>query len=211
MCASGAQDTIQQEDIQTMHDYNAQQAKQYANQTALYAQVKSVLDPIFNAGPNQQGMSPAELNTLNAQAVEGTAENYSAAGKAVGEATAAEGGGDNPLPSGAQTQLKQEVANSAAEQESSEETQIQGADYQQGQQNFTNAEQGEMAIAAGENPIGYASNAINAEGTAGSEANAIASENTSWVNAAIGAAGAIGGGIATGGMSNLGKGVGFFG
>ena len=154
MCASGAQNTIQQEDIATMQQYDQQQAKQYANQTALYAQVKSVLDPILNAGPNQQGFSAAELNTLNAQAVEGTAENYSAAGKAVGEATAAEGGGDNPLPSGAQTQLKQEVANSAAEQESSEETQIQGADYQQGQQNFTNAEQGEMAIAAGENPLG---------------------------------------------------------
>jgi hypothetical protein len=94
--------------------------------------------------------------------------------------------------------LKQQVANSAAQQESSEETQIQGADYQQGQQNFTNAEQGEMAIAAGENPIGYASNAINAEGTAGSEANAIAQENTSWINASIGAVGAIGAGAAKG-------------
>ena len=89
MCASGAQNTIQQEDIATMQQYDQQQAKQYANQTALYAQVKSVLDPILNAGPNQQGFSAAELNTLNAQAVEGTAENYSAAGKAVGEATAA--------------------------------------------------------------------------------------------------------------------------
>jgi hypothetical protein len=192
MCASGAQDTIQQEDIQTMQQYNQQQAQQYANQTALYAQVKSVLDPILNAGENQQGYSAAELNTLNAQAVEGTAENYSAAGKAAGEATAAEGGGSNPLPSGAQTQLKQEVANSAAQQESSEETQIQSADYAQGRSNFQNAEEGEMAIASGENPIGYASNAINAEGTAGSEANAIAQENTSWMNAAIGAAGSLG-------------------
>jgi len=89
------------------------------------------------------------------------------------------------------------VANSAAEQESSEETQIQGADYQQGQQNFTNAEQGEMAIAAGENPTAYSSAAINAEGAAGSEANAIAQENTSWINASIGAAGAIVGGFAS--------------
>jgi hypothetical protein len=211
MCASGAQNSIQQEDIQTMQGYAAQQATQYENQTALYAQVKSVLDPILNAGPNQQGFSAAELNDLNAQAVEGTAENYSAAGKAVGENLAGEGGGDNPLPSGAQTQLKQQAANSAAEQESSEETQIQGANYQQGRENFTNAEQGEMAIAAGENPTAYSSAAINAEGTAGSEANAIASENTSWINAAVGAAGAIGTGIATGGMSNLGKGEGFFG
>ena len=193
MCASSAQDTIQQEDIQTMQEYNQQQAQQYARQTALYAQVKSVLDPILNAGPNQQGMSPAELNTLNAQAVEGTAENYSAAGKAVGENLAAEGGGDNPLPSGAQTQLKQQVANSAAEQESSEETQIQSANYQTGRENFTNAEQGEMAIAAGENPTAYSSAEINSESAAGSEANTIAQENNSWMNAAIGAAGSVAG------------------
>jgi hypothetical protein len=96
--------------------------------------------------------------------------------------------------------LKQEVANSAAEQESSEETQIQGADYQQGQQNFTNAEQGEMAIAAGEDPTAYSSAAVGAEGAAGSEANAIAQENTSWINAGIGAIGAIGGGWAKGGF-----------
>ena len=191
MCASDAQNTIQQEDIQTMQEYNAQQATQYAKQTALYAQVKSVLDPILNAGPNQQGMSVAELNDLNAQAVEGTAENYSAAGKAVGENLAAEGGGDNPLPSGAQTELKQQVANSAAEQESSEETQIQGANYQTGRGNFTNAEQGEMAIAAGENPTAYSSAAINAEGAAGSEADTIAAENTSWINATIGATGTL--------------------
>ena len=196
MCASGAQDTIQQEDIQTMQQYDQEQATQYANQTALYAQVKSVLDPILNAGENQQGYSAAELNTLNAQAVEGTAENYSAAAKAVGENLGGEGGGDNPLPSGAQTQLKEETANSAAEQESQEESQITSANYAQGQSNFQNAEEGEMAIATGENPLGYANATTSAEGTAGSEANAIASENTSWENAAIGAAGAIGGGWA---------------
>jgi hypothetical protein len=211
MCASDAQNQIQAEDLQTMKDYDAQQKTQYANQTALYSQVKSVLDPILNAGPNQKGYSTDELNNLNAQAKEGTAENYSAAGKAVAENLAAEGGGENSLPNGAQLQLKQETANSAAQEESKEESEITSSDYQTGRENFTNAEQGEMAIAAGENPTGYASNAINAESTAGSEANAIASENTSWINAAIGAAGAIGGGIATGGMSNLGKGEGFFG
>jgi len=211
MCASDAQNQIQQEDIQTMQDYNAKQKQQYVNQTELYSQVKSVLDPILNAGPNQKGYSTDELNNLNAQAKEGTAENYSAAGKAVAENLAAEGGGENSLPNGAQLQLKQETANSAAQEESKEESEITSSDYQTGRENFTNAEQGEMAIAAGENPLGYANATTSAESTAGSEANAIASENTSWSNAAIGAAGAIGGGIATGGMSNLGKGEGFFG
>ena len=204
MCASDTQNQIQSQDVQTMQDYDAQQAKQYANQTALYAQVKSVLDPILQAGPNQQGMSQAELNTLNGQAVEGTALNYSSAAKAMGENLAAEGGGNNPLPSGAQAQLQEEVANSAAAQESSEETQIQGANYQQGEQNFANAEQGEMAIAAGENPLGYTSAVNSADTAAGNEANAIAQENTSWINAGLGAIGAIGGGWASGGFKTHG-------
>jgi hypothetical protein len=193
MCgATGAQNQLQQEDMSTLQDYNSMLQQQYANQGAIFSKVSSVLDPILNAGPNQKGFSTAESNTLNAQAVEGTAENYAGAAKAVGEQTAAEGGGNNPLPSGAQTQLKQQVANSAAETESGEETQIAEQDYETGRQNFQNAEQGEMAIASGEDPLGYAGAVTSSEGAAGTEANQIAEENNSWYNAAIGAAGSIG-------------------
>ena len=200
MCASGAQNTVQQQDINTMQTYSAQQAQQYANQQELYASVKSVLDPILKAGASQEGFSAGEKNNLNAQAVEGTAANYRGAAKAVGENLAAEGGGQNPLPTGAQTQLKEEVANSAAGTESNEETQIEAANYQTGRQNFQNAEEGELAIASGENPLGYSGAANNANQNAGNEANAIAQENTSWINSLIGAAGAVGGGWATGGF-----------
>jgi hypothetical protein len=200
MCATGAQNTIQQQDIATMQQYDAQQAQQYANQSELYASVKSVLDPILKAGPGQPGFSGAEETALDAQAVEGTAANYRAGAKAVGENLAAEGGGDNPLPTGAQTEMKEQVANSAAAEESQQETQIQEANYQTGRQNFQNAEEGELAIASGENPIGYAGATNSASSNAGTEANAIASEDTSWINSLIGAAGAVGGGWATGGF-----------
>ena len=43
---------------------------------------------IFSMGPSQKGFDQSEENTLNAQAVEGTAENYSQAAKAVNEQTA---------------------------------------------------------------------------------------------------------------------------
>ena len=114
--------------------------------------MSSVLDPILKAGPNQEGFSTAEENTLNSQAVEGTAENYAGAAKAVNEEMAGEGGGNAPITTGGQTQLKEEVAQSAANTESGQETQIQEQNYQTGRENFLNAEQGEMAIAAGENP-----------------------------------------------------------
>lgn len=197
MCgATGAQQQLQEEDIQTLQQYDQEQQTQYANQTALYAQVNSVLAPILKAGPNQQGFSTPELNDLNAQAVEGTAENYSAAAKAVNENLAAEGGGNAPITTGGQAQLKQEVAEGAAQSESQQETQIQQADYQTGQQNFQNAEEGEMAVASGENPLGYANAVTSSENAAGNEANAVASEDNSWISAALGAAGAIGGGFA---------------
>lgn len=195
MCASGAQNTVQNEDIATMQQYNQEQAQQYANQQALYKSVTSVLQPILNAGPSQQGYSAAELSNLNATAVEGTAENYQNAAKAVNEQIAGEGGGEE-LPTGGQQQLKEEVATSAAGQESTEESQIESADYAQGNANFQNAEQGELAVASGEDPIGYANANVSAENAAGNEANAVASENNSWINAALGAAGTIGRGFA---------------
>jgi hypothetical protein len=190
--ATSAQNNLQQEDLETLQEYNSAFQQQYANQQAIYGKVSSVLDPILAAGPNQQGFSTAEGNTLNSQAVEGTAENYAGAAKAVNEATAAEGGGNSPISVGGQTELKEEVANSAAQTESGEETQIQEQNYATGRQNFENAEEGEMAIASGENPLGYEGAATSQASVTGNEANAIASENNSWYNAALGAAGSIG-------------------
>jgi hypothetical protein len=198
MCgATGAQSQLQQEDLQTLQEYNSMMQEQYANQGAIYAKVSSVLDPILEAGPGQQGFSGAEENDLNAQAVAGTAQNYNAAAKAVGEETAAEGGGNSLIGSGAAEQLKQEVANSAAQTESNEETQIQEQDYLTGRENFQTAEEGEMAIAAGENPLGYASAATNESNATANVAGEIATENNSWYSAALGAAGSIGSAVAS--------------
>lgn len=197
MCgATGAQQQLQQEDIATLQQYNQEQQQQYANQTALYNTVNSVLQPILKAGPNQEGFSPAEKANLNAQAVEGTAENYQQAARAVNEQLASEGGGNNSITTGGQAQLKEEVANSAAANESQQESQILQADYAQGYSEFQNAEEGEMAIAAGENPLGYMGAVTNQSNAAEKVTNDVATANNSWINAALGAAGAIGGGLA---------------
>lgn len=193
MCgATSAQNNLQAEDLQTLQEYNSAFQQQYGNQQAIYGNVTSVLDPILKAGPTQQGFSTAEENTLNSQAVEGTAENYAGAAKAVNEQIGAEGGGNTPISTGGQTELKEEVAQSAANTESGEETQIQEQNYQTGRQNFENAVSGEMAVASGENPIGYEEAATGQANSTGNEANAIAQENNSWYNAALGAAGSIG-------------------
>jgi hypothetical protein len=169
--------------------------EQYQNQQAIYGPMVSQLQSIYAKGPNQQGFSAAETANLNAQAVEGTAENYGNAARAVGESEAAEGGGTNPLPTGAQSAVQSNIATSAAQEESSQENQIVSANYNQGYNEWAAAGQGLQSIAAGENPEGFESNETSAGSAAGTTASQIASEDNSWINAAIGAGGAIGGAV----------------
>ena len=134
MCGgpTAAQTQLQDEQAAFYRQAIQESSQTYGEDQQLLAQVQAIYDPILAKGPNQEGFSAEELANLNAQAVEGTATNYSSAAKAVNEKMAAEGGGDIAIPSGGQLQLQQEVANSAASQESSQENQILEADYQQG-------------------------------------------------------------------------------
>lgn len=194
MCgATDAQNQIQQEQMSQYQQAQQMTAEEYANQQAIYAPLATQFQKIFAAGPNQEGFSQGELDTLNSQAVTGTAQNYSQAAKAVNEELAGEGGGNEYAPSGAADEIRQEVANSAAQTESDQETQIKEADYQQGYSEYQEAGEGLMSIAAGENPLGYENAATGAGTAAANTANQIAQEDNSWINAAIGAAGSLGG------------------
>lgn len=199
MCgASAEQNELSAEETQALQTSAAMTAKQYANQLAIYAPLTAQFESIFAKGPSQTGFSDEEKENLDARAVEGTAENYSAAAKAVGEQTASEGGGTNPLPSGGSIQLKQEVANSAAAEESKEESGIEEADYAAGRSNYDEAAKGLEGVATGEDPLGFEQAETGAAGVANNEANTIEEANNSWINAALGAAGEIGGGFAEG-------------
>jgi hypothetical protein len=107
--------------------------------------------------------------------------------------------------------MQQEVASRAAQQESSEESQIQQADYAAGRENFKEAT-GALETVSGElNPTAYMSAATSAGSAAETTMQQMNEEENSWEAPVLGAVGAIGGRVATGGMSNLGKGTGFFG
>jgi len=166
--------------------------EEYGDQQAIYGPMSSQFKSILAKGPNQEGFSAGETEDLNAQAEEGTAENYKNAAKAVGESEAAEGGGNIAMPSGAQDEEKAGIATSAAQQESAEESQIKGADYQEGLSEWNDAAAGLETIAAGENPIGAENAATGAGSAAGTTASQVAEEQNSWENAALGAAGSIG-------------------
>lgn len=202
MCgATSAQHTLQDEQMQFYQQAMEMTQKQYANQQAIWAPMAKQFQSIFDLGPNHKGFSDEEEANLTSQAVTGTADNYKQASQAVGEALAAEGG---PAGSGngSHDQIRASIASSAARQESQQELGIKEASYQQGFKEWLAAGEGLNSIAAGENPTGFENAATSSGSAASTTANDIAQADNSWINAAIGAAGAIGSGWASGGFKH---------
>lgn len=196
MCgATSAQTQLQTEQSDFYKQAIQQQSTVYGEDQALLSKMEAVYEPILNAGPNQKGFSAAEDNDLNSEAVTQTAESYNAAKKAVGNQIAAEGG--TGMPSGESDELKQETAESAANQRSTELSQIEQADYSQGYDEWKTAAAGLSGVAADLSPTSYSGAATGAGSAAATTADQIAEENNSWVNAAIGAAGEVGAAAAT--------------
>lgn len=201
MCGStSAQGEIEQQQQQFQLESEQEQQAAYQQDQALLKQMQGVYAPIFAKGPDQEGFSPAMKADLNTQITEGTAANYAKAAEATNAQFAAEGGGNTLIPSGQQAQMKANVAQSAAQEMSSEQLQTTQANYQQGYNNWLQAGQGLFGVSGQLNPLGYGSQVNTAGENAASTANQIATQQNSWINAAIGAAGAIGGGWATGGF-----------
>lgn len=196
MCGATQQQTdIANEQQQFYTNAIQQQQDAWGQDQDILSAMQSVYAPIFNKGPNQEGFSQQELNSMETGVTEGTANNYAQASKAVGENLAAEGGGNVDIASGGAAQLKAQVATSAAQTESQEQQQITQADWQQGYNEWLQAAQGMNSTAGFLNPIGYSGAATNSGSAASTTANQIAEENNSWVNAALGAAGSIGGAV----------------
>lgn len=166
---------------------------QYGNQQAIFQPMVTQLQSIFAKGPNQEGYSQPEQDTLNSQILAGTSENYAQAARAVNESEAAQGGGDIPLPSGAQLARREAVATSAAQEESREQLQVKNQGFEQGFKQYEDAAAGLSGIASAENPLGYETGATSSGTAASNTEDQIASEQDSWVNAALGAAGSIAG------------------
>jgi len=148
--------------------------------------------PILNAGINQEGFSRAELNNLNSQAVAGTGENYAKAAEALSKQEAAAGGGNTYIPSGASMQRREQLATSAAQNESAIESGILANDYAQGRANYLAAAEALGGVASELNPAGFANSATGAGSAAATTANEITQANNSWMNLVGGALGAAG-------------------
>jgi hypothetical protein len=183
-------------------DYN----QQFANQYAILKTLSKSLSPTVQAGPDQFGFSKAETNNLDSQALQGTGQQYRNAAKSLGEAQAAQGGGNAFLPTGARAQQQASLAAQGANQASNQLMNIQQEGYNQGHAQY-NAAIGQLGSVAGMyNPNEYAGSANQAFTGASNEANTVAqlnNEASPW-----NLVGGILGGAATAGLDAFTGGVG---
>lgn len=204
MCgATSAQEDLQSEQMAFYKTANEQSATTFAEDQAILKQMQDVYSPILAKGPNQKGFSDEERNNLDSQAIEGTADNYSKAARAVNESIAAEGGGNIPMPTGSQIALKEQVAEAAAREESRQQSEIINADYTAGRTQFNQASEALLSASHELNPTAYSNAATNAGSAASKTASDIAAANNSWVNAALGAAGSIGSAVVSENPGNI--------
>ena len=88
-------------------------AQTFAANQEILSTLNSVLQPIVQAGPNQQGFSAQENSALNSQAINSTAQGYQQTADALGRQENAAGGGTSFLPSGVNAQINAGVASAA--------------------------------------------------------------------------------------------------
>ena len=199
MCGATQQQTNLSNEQNAFYSQLTQQdATTFGEDQGILKQVQSAYSPILAAGPNQNGFSQAETDSLNTSATEGVASSYAGAEKALHENQAATGGGDTYLSSGVSAQQDEALAEGGAQQESTDKLQIQQAGYQQGYNEFTQATSALEGAAGENNSASYAGEATNAGSAAGTTDNQIAQENESWYAPLVGAVGS----VATGGLSS---------
>jgi len=130
MCGPSSQETAiagQQQSLSTLLASNF--SERFGQQSAVLQNLNTMLTPIAEAGPSQQGFGTPELAALNTQAAEGVGANYSKATQSLNNVLAARGGGSEVLPTGARGALQETLASSAADQMSKEQLGITEANY----------------------------------------------------------------------------------
>ena len=193
MCgATGAQTSIEQSQQQFYQQLTNEYSTVFGEDQSILGQLTSSLQPIIQAGPNQQGFGAAENTALNTEATEGTATNYAMAKQALQEDQAAQGG-DVPVGSGSNQEMDANLAAKAASTQSGLQTEITQANYDTGRQNYQNAVGDMEGVASEYNPAGFAGATTGAGSAAANTANTIAADSNSVWSSVLGALGGVAG------------------
>jgi len=194
VCGASSQQTqIEAAQANFYNTLTSQYSTVFGQDQAILGQLTKAFEPILKAGPNQQGFSAQELQSLESQATTGVGQNYKNAQAALATQQAAQGGGNAFVPSGAQQEQRAQLAQSAAATSSGEQLGIEQANYAQGLQNFQMAANALGGVSSQLNPQGFANSATGAGSAASTTANEITQANNSWMNLVSGAIGSAAG------------------
>jgi hypothetical protein len=145
-------------------------AERFGAQSEILKNINQTLSPIMQAGPDTQGFGAQELAALKTAATEGVGRNYAKATAALNNQLAVRGGGAGDVTSGAEGQLKEELASSAAQKQSDADLAITAGNYAQGRRNWQEATAGLSALAREYDPSAFSGQAIDANKNAFGEA-----------------------------------------
>jgi hypothetical protein len=188
--AAETADQTQSQDFSKL--LNQSYSQNFAGQSSILGNLTSVLNPIAEAGPDQEGFNASEKAALTGGAINTNAQNYKNASTVVAEGNAG-AGGNTYAPSGGQGQEAATIASNAAQNTSNTENQITEADYAQGRQNFQGAVGGLENVAQQYNPNATAGEATTAGGQAFSESSNINQQDNAWMGDLTGLVGGLGG------------------
>ena len=190
----------QQSQLFTTATGQAQQ--EFGDASTAFGDLMSAFTPIAEAGPSQQGWSPAQLSATNSAAITNVGQQYKAANTAVKENMAAANGGNVALPSGAEIGPELGLSSAAASQTASELNANLVADYQQGNQNWKTAVAGIEGAPGVFNSANSATSAANNAGDSALKGQQAVASYPTWGSFAMGALGNIAG-ATTGALANL--------
>ena len=183
-----------------------QQATQiFGSASTVFNNLMGTIQSVVKGGPGQAGWGAAENNAVNSQILNNAAVSARNEKSAVGNDVAAIGGGNTVNPSGLETAVNLQTAQSVENAKSQQEEQATVANYQQGNQNYNAAVNEEMQLPKVFDASSAADNAANsANQSATADQTAISAANNWWepiLGAAIGTAG----NIATAGLTGTAK------
>lgn len=177
------------------------------NQQSILSNINRSLTPIVNAGPSQEGYSPAEAAALNTEAINNAGGQAKNLEQIVNSSQAGKGGGGSSgLTSGIQQALNATAASSVANNLSSTQNQNLINNYNTGRQNYNAALAGEEGVASQYSPTALAGTAGGVGSNAFNEASTINQQKQQGESEIAGLATSLGGDALTAGLSSLGGG-----
>jgi|SRR5215831_1576226 len=152
----------------------AQQQQAFGGNQAALQSLQSAWQPVLQTGAVPYGYSKGLDQLLSSKAIQEGAAATANAQSAAELKAKQESGGANVLPTGAQEQIRADIAAKGAQSTAQALTGIKEAGFKQGLSNLEGATQAELGIAGGENETGLA------EGATGAGALALNAGQAQW-------------------------------